>query len=86
MRFQKTVTKIAQTTIKIFSARAIILSLSLSLLAPSSANAAPNDLTPVASAAAAAAQLVDAGSGITVVGGSESIFGYWILYWWNERG
>ena len=53
----------------------VALSLGAVLISPSQAFAAPNDLTTVASASAAAAQLVTAGSGITVVGGSEAIFG-----------
>ena len=62
-------------SIKIYAARVIVLSLLVTFLAPSSANAAPNVLTVVASASAAANQLVNSGSGITIVASSESTFG-----------
>jgi hypothetical protein len=47
----------------------------LSFFAPSSAHAVPNVLTPVASASAAASQLVGVNSGITITGSPASTFG-----------
>jgi hypothetical protein len=67
--------KVKKSLITTHIVKLILATSLLSFIAPSSAHAVPNVLTPVVSASAAASQLVGVNSGITITGSPASTFG-----------